>query len=192
MREKGFTLIELMIVVAIIAIIAAIAIPNLLRARLAANESSAIASLRTLSSAEETFRSSIMEDKDTDGLGEYGTLGQLAGSATCQPSGRVASPPFIDNQLGQGQKSGYEFNISIGSAAGCGIGGGSGGGSGAATNASEISYFAYALPVSYGRSGNRSFVLDASGVIRGSDQGGGTQPACSSACMGSDAWPVIG
>ena len=190
MREKGFTLIELMIVVAIIAIIAAIAIPNLLRARLAANESSAVSSLRTLSSAQETFRSSIMKDQDTDGLGEYGTLSELAGLVSVAGGGGTASPPFIDDQLGAGNKSGYSFLMLCGTNAACTAVGGT-----AATsiNASEISYFGYAVPVSYGRSGNRSFVLDASGVIRGSDTGGNAPPVCQTAIItGAGVFPVIG
>lgn len=89
-RNKGFTLIELMIVVAIIAIIAAIAIPNLLRSRIAANEAAAIGALRTLSSAEENYR-------NNGGTNLYGTLAELTG----------ATPPYIDSALGSGISRGY-------------------------------------------------------------------------------------
>jgi prepilin-type N-terminal cleavage/methylation domain-containing protein len=78
-RVLGFTLIELMIVIAIIAIIAAIAIPGLLRARMSANEGSASASLRSLASAEASFAKANSVDQDNDGQGEYGTLNELTG-----------------------------------------------------------------------------------------------------------------
>ena len=71
---RGFTLIELMIVIAIIAIIAAIAIPNLLAARKASNEASALSALKTISTAEAIFRES---DREKDGNLDYGMLSEL-------------------------------------------------------------------------------------------------------------------
>src|SRR5256886_13192594 len=88
-KNKGFSLIELLIVVAIILIIAAIAIPNLLRARRSANEGSATASMRTIGSGELLYNSTN---------GAFGTLAQLS------------SDSIIDNVLGSGTKSGYVFS----------------------------------------------------------------------------------
>ena len=96
-KQKGFSLIELLIVVAIILIIAAIAIPNLLRSKMAANQASAVASLRTLNTSTVLYYTNY---------GVYPTaISQLGPSAT--PSSTAAD--MIDSVLATGTKSGYNF-----------------------------------------------------------------------------------
>src|SRR5438876_11506109 len=103
-KQKGFSLIELLIVVAIILIIAAIAIPNLLRSKIAANESSAVGSVRTIGTAEVTYSSSW-------GSGYAPTLAELGGTAPCTTA-TAASACLIDSllSLAPNTKSGYKFS----------------------------------------------------------------------------------
>src|SRR6266852_82488 len=104
-KQKGFSLIELLIVVAIILIIAAIAIPNLLRSRMAANESSAVGTIRTLNTAEVTYSTTY----PTVG---FGALTQLGGTpATCATTATSTLACLVDDTIAQApnQKSGYQF-----------------------------------------------------------------------------------
>ena len=131
-NQKGFTLIELMIVIAIIAIIAAIAIPNLIEARKGSNEAAAIGALRTLTTAQALFREG---DKDKNNTLDY------ANSLTL-----LKNAGLIDGVLGGGTKQGYLFTV--------------------ATNSDQFTWSCTASPQSPGKSGDRYFFCDESGVIR--------------------------
>jgi type IV pilus assembly protein PilA len=113
-KQKGFSLIELLIVVAIILIIAAIAIPNLMRARMAANDSSAAASVRSINTAEIAYVAAYPT------IGYPALMTTLGGAAPCAPG--VATGCIIDNYLatnGAGTgKSGYNFNATGSASAG--------------------------------------------------------------------------
>jgi len=138
--KKGFSLIELLIVVAIILIIAAIAIPNLLRSRIAANEASAVGSLRTLNTAEITYNTTY----PTVGFTTLGSLAPATGGASVSSS----AAGLIDANLASGVKSGYDFTVW--------------------TNSSSpvTAYDSAAQPVSPGVTGQRYFCSDGSGVIQ--------------------------
>jgi type IV pilus assembly protein PilA len=104
-KENGFSLIELLIVVAIILIIAAIAIPNLLRARIAANEASAVGSVRTINTAQVAYNSAYPT------IGFAANLSNLTGTCTGSVLPASNGACLIDTVLAGGTKSGYSFTM---------------------------------------------------------------------------------
>ena len=168
-RQKGFSLIELLIVVAIILIIAAIAIPNLLRSRMAANQASAVGSLRTLVTANISYDS-------TYGVRFSPSLGALGGPAGAAAAncGQALLIDSVLSNAGAGntsQKSGYTFTYVPGAPytgplpAGCVAG--------------VNNFTVTAVPVVLNQTGQNSYCVDESGVVRFNPTGVAPAAPCS-------------
>jgi type IV pilus assembly protein PilA len=166
-KQKGFSLIELLIVVAIILIIAAIAIPNLLRSRMAAAQASAVGSVRTINTAAISYNSTYGNGFPPS-IAAIGNNGST--SVTC------TNAELIDTVLTSGTKQGYTFILSKGAsqvssaASSCSAGYGYADG-----------YMVTATPVTVGTTGQTSYCSDPSGVIRFNPAGttnAGPSPNC--------------
>jgi type IV pilus assembly protein PilA len=146
-KQKGFSLIELLLVVAVILIISAIAIPNFLRSRLRANETSAVASLRVINTAAVTYSISYPD------IGFPAQLSTLGGANPCSASSTQAC--LIDDSLAQGFKGGYRFQWT---------------GDGLVPSAS---FLLTGTPQTVGGSGQNMYCTDQTGIIHYDPSGSG-------------------
>ena len=152
-NQKGFSLIELLIVVAIILIISAIAIPNYLRSRMQANESSAVGSVRMINTSAITYSSTYVD------IGFPANLADMGGANPCSASSTTGC--ILEDTLSQGTKSGYSFVWT---------------GDGAIPS---TAYLLTATPLVVGGSGQRMFCTDQTGVMRNDPSGAGCNASSS-------------
>jgi type IV pilus assembly protein PilA len=139
--SRGFSLIELLIVVAVILVIAGIAIPNFIRSKMRANETGTVANLRTISTAEVVYST-------TYGVGYAPSLTALAGNAVIPDATQAG---LIDEVLGSGNKSGYHYAYAVTGSDGSGH---------------VVSYSINADPLTAGVSGDRHFYTDETDIVR--------------------------
>ena len=143
-RQKGFSLIELLIVVAVILVIAAIAVPSLLHSRMMANEASAVASLRTINTACQTYTST------------YGSFPPALANLGPAVVATSASADLLDSVLSSGTKTGYVFTYSAGTAD---------------ANGNINTYSITADPSVRGSTGQRGFYTDSTFVVHANTTG---------------------
>lgn len=146
-NQKGFSLIELLIVVAIILVISAIAVPSYMRSRMQANEASAVSSLHMVNTAAITYSSTYVD------VGFPANLADMGGVNPCTATSTSAC--LIDNSLAQGTKSGYSIAWT---------------GDGATPS---VAYTLTGTPLVVGSSGQRMFCTDQTGLVRYDPSGAG-------------------
>jgi type IV pilus assembly protein PilA len=155
-HQRGFTLVELLVVMEVIMILVILAYPSLRRSFITANESSAAGSIRMIATGQASYKGATFRDDDSNGEGDYAELAQLH-----NPDGSGVTPPFIDENLATAVKSGYVFTIAVTSGSGT----------------TAPSYTCVATPVAPASTGYKMYFVDETGVIRFTGDGTMVGPA---------------
>lgn len=201
-NDSGFTLIEIIIVTAVIGIIAGIAMPNLITSRSIANERAIIATLRSISTAQAQVLSQRVVDADSDSCGEALSLAELAGLVGLRNSATMLVPPSLPASLGMLNAAGYATTrgyliaLYLPNAAGQGLIGSASNLGSIDTNLAETSWSCIAWPLTRGNTGSATFFVNQTGEIVASRQatysGAGSVPPCGAALVGVPSTVIVG
>ena len=174
--SDGFTLLELLIILVVIAILVTMALPSLLGSRIEANETAALATVRAIVQAQMAFANRKEADLNKNGTGEFGTFGEMSGNVAVRAANggtRFMAPTTINHSfraispIGEMARNGYYYRIYLPDAAGNGLIERPGGGADPAVNAdlAETTWCIYAWPQRQGVSGRKTFFANQSGDI---------------------------
>jgi len=178
-RAAGFTLIEMLIIVAVIAVLASLITPNLIGARVTGNETAALATLKSIASAQAQFQSNARVDTDRDGTGEFGYFGEISGGTGLRDTqggvgGRAVTPPMLSAAFQAVEnrtvtRSGYHFRMYLPDADGVGVPEALTGGADVVklpnADHAEIAWCCYAWPTRIDVTGRRVFFVNQGGDL---------------------------
>lgn len=193
-RQNGFTIIELLIAIAVISIVASIAVPNYFASRLSANEAAVIATMRQISASQLIFRSTNVLDLDGNAQSEFGYLGEMSGIQPLRGTSSKMLPPILNPAFGfitdhgSTTRNGYLFRLYLPNSAGEGLPELPANLNDIDPSNSALYYTCIAWPSAYGRTGQRSFFVCQTGdILTTIDQrysGELSAPTCNAAMRG--------
>lgn len=191
---QGFTLVELLMVAAIMIVLAGMTVPNLFASKVRANENAALAAIRGVITCQFQVRTQAMIDLDADGTGEYAFLGELSGLRPMRGSSAVLSRPLLTPSLGvdftgTARRGGYLFQVFLPNSSGVGLLETAGNLANVDPSLAKDYWVVMAWPLNYARTGKRTYFSCQRGDILYTDtsqyDGAGSGPAASAAFVGA-------